>query len=331
MSNIDDHGLPTLSQIDLNLLFAFDRLYRERSVTKAAERIGVTQSAMSHTLRRLRDALSDPLFVRGRGGLIPTPRADALVQPIRQALVALDRAVAGPEAFEAATAVRAFRVVSPDIFDVLALPDVLRALGETAPRITLSVVERDARQIAAELETGDVDFLINAVSARQGDLRSVSDPGLQRRTLFRDDFSCFVRRGHPMFRGRKRPRMTLPTFTKLSHALVSPTGEGAGLVDLYLAKKGLERQIALRVPSFTTARMIVAETDLVLTAPTALAHTMGTDAPLLVLKPPLQLPDHGVAMTWHERFTHDPGHRWMRDLIADFAAKAARRTIRRKS
>ena len=127
MSNA--HVTHDLHRIDLNLLVALDALTRERSVTKAAERAGVTQSAMSHTLRRLRELFDDPLLVRGRGGMVLTPRAEALTVPLRSGLVSLARTLAEPEAFDPAHASRTFRIVSPDLFDALVLPTLLQRLG----------------------------------------------------------------------------------------------------------------------------------------------------------------------------------------------------------
>ena len=144
--------------VDLNLFVAFDALARERSVTLAARRLGVTQSAMSHTLRRLRELLGDPLLVRGQGGMVLTPRAEALVVPLRSSLVALGRTLTESTQFDPKTAERTFRLATPDLFDVLAIPPLLHRIRKEAPNVDLHVVPVQRRRLADELETGDVDL-----------------------------------------------------------------------------------------------------------------------------------------------------------------------------
>ena len=311
------HDLPSLHAVDLNLLVALDALARERSVTKAAERAGVTQSAMSHTLRRLRELFDDPLLVRGRGGMVLTPRAEALVVPLRSGLVSLARTLAEPEPFAPANASRTFRIVSPDLFDALVLPTLLKRLGRDAPSIDLAVVPTPKR-LSDSLETGDVDLAIYPVllDPHPFDLGIQVDAELQSRTLFRDSFRCFVRSGHPELGGRRR--LALDAYTRLRHVLVSPGGEGPGVVDRILHAQGLERRIALRVPHFATALEVLEQSDLVLTAPSSLSKCSA--APALMSYPvPLDIPEHAITMIWHPRFAEDPAQRWLRELMVDVA------------
>ncbi|MBT8451527.1 MAG: LysR family transcriptional regulator [Deltaproteobacteria bacterium] len=313
------HAIDGLQRIDLNLLVALDALARERSVTKAAERAGVTQSAMSHTLRRLRELFDDPLLVRGRGGMVLTPRAEALAVPLRSGLVSLARTLAEPAAFEPEDARRTFRIVSPDLFDALVLPTLLQRLGRDAPSVDLAVVPMPKR-LSDSLETGDVDLAIYPVllDPEPFDLGTQVDAELQSRTLFRDSFRCFVRSDHPSLGGRRK--LTLKAFTSLNHVLVSPGGEGAGLVDRILRAEGLERRIALRVPHFATALEVIAQSDLLLTAPSSLGRCPSASA--LASRPaPLDIPEHAITMIWHPRFTEDPAHRWLRELMIDVTAE----------
>lgn len=313
-----DHVIEQLHRIDLNLLLALDALARERSVTKAAERAGVTQSAMSHTLRRLRELFDDPLLVRGRGGMVLTPRAEALAVPLRSGLVSLARTLAEPRPFVPEDASRTFRIVSPDLFDTLVLPTLLQRLGRHAPSVDLAVVPMPKR-LADKLETGDVDLAIHPVllDPQSFDLGTTLDSELQTRTLFRDSFRCFLRTGHPAVESR---RLTLKAFTRLDHILVSPGGEGPGLVDRILDDSGLQRRIALRVPQFATALEVVAQSDLVLTGPSSLAQCSGASA--LACRPaPLDIPEHAITMLWHPRFTEDPAHRWLRELMVEVTSE----------
>lgn len=303
-----------LHRIDLNLLVALDALARERSVTRAAERAGVSQSAMSHTLRRLREVFNDPLLVRGRGGMVLTPRAEALAIPLRSGLVSLARALTEPHPFKPELATRAFRIVSPDLFDVLVLPELLRRFGREAPAVDLAIVPTPTR-LADSLETGEVDLAIFPVllGAEPFELGSHVDAELQRRTLFRDSFRCFLRSDHPALGAR---RFTLQAYAALSHILVSPGGEGPGVVDRVLQGHDLKRRIALRVPHFSSALEIAAQSDLVLTAPSSLSECPSASS-LVCRAAPLELPEHAVTMLWHPRFTEDPAHRWLRDLMVD--------------
>ncbi|MGE0790312.1 MAG: LysR family transcriptional regulator [Sandaracinaceae bacterium] len=319
MSNV--HAIDALHGMDLNLLVAFDTLMRETSVTRAAARAGVTQSAMSHTLRRLRAHFDDPLLVRGASGLVPTARAEQLIVPLRAALVGLARAVGDAPAFDAARSQRSFRLCSPDLFDVLVLPSLLAHVSAEAPAVTLSVVPWP-RALGAALETGEIDLAI--VPVQLGPTRTplgVSTEGdLATRTLLRDGFRVFLRPGHPALSAK---RWTARRYAALDHVLVSPRGEGAGVVEPFLAERGLTRRIALRVPHFSTALAIVTETDLLLTAPAALARS-SPFAPLVASRPvPVAVPDHAVTMVWHPRYGDDPAHRWLRERVVAASALSA--------
>lgn len=317
MNDVHDasRAIPDLHTVDLNLLVALDALARERSVTKAAERAGVTQSAMSHTLRRLRELFDDPLLVRGRGGMLLTPRAEALTVPLRSGLVSLARALAEPESFDPSRAQRTFRIVSPDLFDALVLPSLLQRVAQQAPSVDLAVVPTP-RRLADSLETGDVDLAIHPVllDPHPFDLGVQVDPELQSRTLFRDSFLCFARSKHPSFAAKRR--LTIKTYAELDHILVSPGGEGPGVVDRVLHQEGLDRRIALRVPHFATALEVLARSDLVLTAPASLGKCSG--AAVLASRPaPMAIPEHAITMLWHPRFTEDPAQRWLRALMRE--------------
>jgi DNA-binding transcriptional LysR family regulator len=304
------------AETDLNLVVAFNALAREGSVTRAAHRLGLTQSAMSHALRRLRDLLGDPLLVRGKSGMVLTPRAEAMVVPLRSGLVTIGRALAQPPRFDPLSARRAFTIATLDLFDVLMIPPLLARIREEAPGVDITVVPLSQRTISEQLETGEVDAAVMPqVVGRDTWQPAPLALGILRRTLFRDNFVCLLRADHPQ---AARKRLTLKSYAALSHVLVSPSGEGPGLVDQILAEHGLTRRIALRLPHFHSALAVVAKSDLILTAPTPLA-LLAAQLPVKSLKPPLALPDHTVNLVWHERFSHDPGHEWLRELVADVA------------
>jgi DNA-binding transcriptional LysR family regulator len=333
MSTIHGRGAPgdateralpeRLARLDLNLLVAFDALAREQNVTRAAERLGVTQSAVSHALRRLRTLFDDPLLVRGSGGMVLTPRAEALVVPLRSGLSAVDRALAQSEPFAPSSARRTFRLASPDLFDVLAVPLVLERVRAEAPGVDLVVVALEERRRAQALESGEVDVVISPrvdeVSAGTSELDRA---GLVRRLLFRDGFSCFLRADHPALGARRRrrsgaPTLSLDAYASLCHALVSPRGEGRGFVDEVLGQQGLSRRVALRVPHFFSALAMIEKSDLILTAPSALGRLLPKGSTVVSLPAPLRLPRHALHMVWHERFSNEPGHAWLRGILQE--------------
>jgi DNA-binding transcriptional LysR family regulator len=296
-----------LASFDLNLLLALDHLVHTGSVTQAAGRMGVTQSAMSHTLRRLRTLFDDPLLVRTGSTMSPTPRAEALAIPIRAALAQLERALHEPEGFHPGRSTRAFRITAPDLFDLLMLPRIWSAFAQEAPGVRLASVPAPAA-IHAALASGDLDLAVVPV---QPELEGVGHAEILRRSLFRDRMCAWVREGHPSAGG-----LPLDAYLSAAHVLVSPTGRGPGVVDHVLAQRGLRRRVVVRVPHFATAVAMVRSSDLVLTGPASLE---ALDAPLVGLDLPFEVPEHGIALAWHRRVGADAGHRWLRERLTAIA------------
>jgi DNA-binding transcriptional LysR family regulator len=293
-----------LSGINLNLLVALDALLTEVNVTRAAARLGITQSAMSHALRQLREQFEDALLIRGRGGMVLTPRAQQLAAPIRRGLLELQRALRNEASFEPLTSSRHFTLATSDYFASQLLPSLLELLGREAPRVDLDVRPIDFRRTADLLESGGLDIIVGAY---------IDDaPGLRQQKLFTEEFACVVREGHP----EVRRKLTLETYLRLPHALISPRGEGLGVVDTVLGKLGHSRRIALRVPYFLTAPLVISRSDLVLTAPRRMVERLAQAWPLQVLKPPLPLSSFTAFQVWHERYDDDPAHRWFRAALA---------------
>ncbi len=305
------------SRLDLNLLAALDVLLRERNVTRAAKKLGITQSAMSHKLKRLREELGDPLFVTAPGGLAPTARAESLEEPLRRALQDVAAAVRASAPFDPSTAEREVRVACVDAIELTLLPEILARLAREAPKIRLSIRRRGPRSME-ELASGELDLIV-----APGGVPGVGYdelPGVQRRLLGADGFACVVRADHPLV----RKRLTLSRFLELDHLLVTPGGTSLGVVDQVLAKDGLSRRVAVTIPSFVSAPLLVARTDLVLTCPTSVAEVASRVVPLRVLTPPIALPTIPLFLFWHVRVQHDPAHRWIREFVlSTFVATAA--------
>jgi DNA-binding transcriptional LysR family regulator len=297
-----------LGAFDLNLLVALDALLVERSVTRAASRTGITQSAMSHALARLRALTEDELLVRGGGGMVPTPRGEALAAPVRRALDEIARALAPPRAFDPRTATLKIRIGTSDYGELVVLPSLVARLLKEAPGVDLRVLPV-SMDLQAQLASGAIDLAITPV--RPDDER----PGLYAKKLFDERFVCVVREGHPL---AARKKMTLARFAAASHALISPGGKEGGFVDDALARLGMQRRVAVAVPHFLVAPHLVAASDLVLTLAARIAELLARPLGLALLAPPPELGLVGftISALWHERTHTDPAQRWLRSLLA---------------
>jgi DNA-binding transcriptional LysR family regulator len=299
--------MPFMSQanasIDPNLLVALDALLTERSVTRAAERLGLTQSAVSHKLKALRDALGDPLLVGGRAGLSPTARALALQEPLRRALADLRAAVERSAPFDPLTSARHFTISAVDYAELVVMPRALDVLRREAPHLTCSVVS-PTRELARDLASGAVDLAAGPKFAE--------DAGLVEKKVLEEGFTVVVRRGHPKL--RKAKKLTLDLYLELDHLLVAPRGAPGGVVDDWLAARGLSRRVTLRTQSFVAAPFLTARSDLALTLPSGLAIEALRYVELDLYPPPLPLGKTALYLSWHERSQQDPAHRWMRVL-----------------
>jgi len=307
-----------LAHVNANLLVALDALLCERSVSRAAERHNVTPSAMSHSLRQLRELFDDPLLIRTRHGMNLSPLAARLEAPLHKAIRALALSVKlGPQ-FVPAQAVRAFVIAAPDFLSTLVLGPLLDIIESEAPGIDVDVRPLPRRGSAlslanaSQLEEGSLDLVLGAV---------VPDmPGIRRQFLYEEHFVCVVRKGHPCARFK---RLNVDRYCKYPHLLISITDDRSPTwIDEALAKLGKQRTIRARTRYFMSAPILAASSDSILTCPYQLARHFAAHYPLRILEPPLDLPRYGEYQVWHERFDADAGHRWLRDAVAR-AAQAA--------
>ncbi|MFT3927708.1 MAG: LysR family transcriptional regulator [Myxococcales bacterium] len=290
--------------INLNLLPALEALLAEGSVSGAARRTHVSQSAMSHSLARLRELFGDPLFVASGGRLHRTQLAERLARELSLALDQLGQALSPPEPFVAATARRTFRLATLDYFEFTALPDVLSYLATHAPGVSLEL-ERFSPSSLPALVAGEIDL------ALIGQTQALPQSGLCRALLYEDPFAVLVRADHPRI-GR---RLDLEAYLELGHVLVSVEGRRDGAVDRALQKLGHTRRVALRVPNFMSAPLALLRTDYVCTIASGVARRAEELFGLRVLKPPLALPSAGVSAVWSRRREDDAGARWFRELF----------------
>jgi len=292
-----------LTQLNLTHLRALDALLAERSVTRAAQRLGLTQSAVSHALRGLRHVLDDPLLVRGTGGMVPTAHAEALAAPLHRALRELESALATSPGFDPATTRRTFTLAMGDGYTLTVLPALLRALRTEAPGIDVDVRPAPGGLPGPALARGDVDLALGVATPPGAELRT--------RALFDDDFAVMVRHDHPEI----DDHIDLDTYCRLPHALMSPSGSGPGVMDRLLGELGRSRRVVLRIRYFLAAPLVVADSDLILTGPRRQLEAMARIAPVRILDPPLASPTFTHRMLWHARAHDDPGHRWLRRTL----------------
>lgn len=294
-----------LSSIDLNLLVVLRALLRERHVTRAATRVGLSQSATSHALARLRELYGDPLLVRSGRELLLTPRAAQLLPALERGLTDLEGAVAGEPAFEPSTARRTFSIGISDYLQALIMGPLLRKLATRAPGIDLSVVVfPNPREL---VDSGAIDL---AASVPLPELDT-----LLQETLFEEAFVCMVRRDHPGI----RRTLSLEKYVAQRHVVIAPSGTPGTMVDSELSRRGLERRVALRVSNFLIAPVVVCETDFINTMPARLARHLARTYPLRLLPLPLDVPAFEYRLFWHPRVDRDPAQRWLRELVAKVA------------
>jgi len=307
------HGIDDIGAVDLNLLPALLALVEECSVTRAARRVGRTQSAMSHTLGRLRALVGDPLLVTGPGRtLLPTPRAEALVEPLRRLLSEAGRLLTDEGAFAPGETTRAFVLVCPDHLAPL-VPSLAARMTAEAPRATLEVRWPDARGGEAQLEEGRADVAL-------APLQPHASPGIFVRRLGTISWCVVMRAGHPAAR-RRRP-LDLATWVAAPHVAVRVGTATPSLVGRSLEAAGIARRVALVVPTFLAALTVVQRTDAFLAAPRELVAPLAVELGLRLVAPPVPIDDAPVGALWHERMHADAAHRWFRGLVVDELERA---------
>lgn len=290
-----------IRNLDLNLLKALDALLDERNVTRAAERLSLTQPAVSGMLTRLRECFDDPLFTRTQRGIIPTLRALELAQPVKSILAEVSELLQ-PRTFEPAVAEMTVKIAATDYALRAVIVPFMAALRLQAPAIRVAVLPVNNEQLSAQFERGDVDFaLITPESA---------PPDLHARALYDEEYVCLLRADHPL---TQQEGLTLDTFCEHDHALVSYVGGNFnGVTDEALATLGRTRRVTLSVCSFLVLPEILRVSDLISVVPKRLTHDLPD---LTVLPPPLQIQGFKKIVVWHERTHRDAGHRWLRELL----------------
>lgn len=307
-----------LSQIDLNLLVLFEAVFAEAHVGRAAARMHLSTSAVSHGLGRLRRVLNDPLFLKTPKGVVPTERALALAPAIADALRKVREVVARSEPFDPATSSRRMVIGAPDGVAAVLLPSLLSQLAAEAPRIDIGIrqllpvageiaPERAWRDAFRDLETRALDIAI--IPSDEGPAR------FERRTLYEEDFVLAMRPGHPFL-----DRSGVDTYCASDHLVVSHSGDPHGFVDEVLARQGLSRRVALTLPNFIFACSAIAGTNLICALPRRFAAQQAASQAFVIAEPPLPLGAFRLNAFVPRAAQADAGLQWLLQVLASAAA-----------
>jgi DNA-binding transcriptional LysR family regulator len=290
------------SGLDLNLLLTLNTLLAEHNVTRAAQRLHLSQPSVSVQLAKLREIFGDPLLLPGPRGMRPTVRADELREPLRQALESLRLVVSPVNSFVLSVAANTWHVAATDYGESTIVLPALSGLRSAAPGTRLAIMEMMPSKIAMQAERGEIDLAFHTGDG--------APAGLRHRALFYERYVLAGRADHPHL----KKRMTFEQFSALEHVIVSPDGGGFyGITDKVLSQLGLTRRVVLSVPHFLFVLSVLAKTDLVAMLPERLVR----DNPALqVVESPVAVPGFEMFMLWHERSHRDPAHQWLREFIA---------------
>ncbi|RAR50686.1 LysR family transcriptional regulator [Paraburkholderia unamae] len=292
-----------LATVDLNLLKTFVAIWEHRSLTVAGDRLHLSQPAVSHALRRLREIFDDPLFVRNAGVMVPTDAASRLHAPIDDALAIIYGALQRHSRFDPAEASRTFRLAMSDIAEQHVLPILMGALTTRAPHINLDVRQLSIDELNSAMRSGEIDFAL-------GYLPGLSDE-CENMPFLSDEFVCMVRAAHPF----DTDAMTTDDLQTLRYVYVQTNSTGHGLVDSAFRKAGIAWDIALRLPHFTVAVDIIATSDLALIVPRSIAERHARGGKYRLYSLPIEMPKISVKIYWHSRFSSDTGSAWLRTIL----------------
>jgi DNA-binding transcriptional LysR family regulator len=295
-----------LRSLDLNLLLIFDAIYGERSISKAALKLHLSQPTVSNALARLRERLDDPLFERRAQGMLPTARARQLAEPIRQALNTLERGLRDDDSFDFARSDREFVIAVEDYGECVILPGFIRWLAEVAPTVRIRIRAETGAQLKAELREGTVDLAL--------DYFALPDSAYRSTCVLTETLMSLSRRDHPLL----GERLTLDQYLAAPHVVLAAPANARPMIDLALAKRGLQRRIAVAVPHFISMPLMVQATDMIGTLPRRMAMLYADNFRLRAHAVPLRTPQFPVYLIWHEALEPDPGHQWFRTHLTDF-------------
>lgn len=302
-THIIDQTKALSRQIDLNLLELFDTVYRTRNLTAAGAQLGLTQSAVSRSLGRLREMYGDALFVRQQRGVVPTPFADGLTGPVSSALETLRSTLLRPS-FDPTVQSRVFHVAMSDVGERVFLPRLMAHLTGAAPQVVVQVVSPDKTELHEGLASGRIDLAVGFFGTMSKQMHQ--------RHLFRERFIYIARRSHPSVLGKLRREH----LREIPHVIGGPEGmQHMAAVEKVLSSSRVKARVALRVHSLLCVGPVVAGSELIGVVPSNLGAIVASQVPLQLIEPPVQFPGFDITLVWHQRFHRDPAIEWLRSLF----------------
>lgn len=295
-----------VSELDLNLLYTLVALDEARSVSAAAVKLDKSQPAVSSALAKLREFFNDPLFVRSGNNMQPTPRALSLIESARFVLGRVGTDIVAAPTFDPATSQQPINLALSDVGEVVFLPILLKQLRRIAPRATVRSVSLTATDVGEGLESGAIDLAL-------GYFPDLKKHNFFQQTLFTDTFASLLRADHPV----SANKLTLKQYLQLEHVVVRAESRTEEVIERYLARKKMRRQVVLTTPHFSSAPIIVAQSDLIVTVPEPLARYFSrASTQLRVVGLPFEPPRIDLKQSWHRKYHHDERNRWLRSVVA---------------
>lgn len=301
-----------LGNVDLNLFVVLETIYREGNITRAGHQLNLTQPAISHSLRRLRALLNDPLFVRHGANMVPTPFTRTIIGQVREALQILELNLYKNQQFDPVHTRRSFSIGLRDSSEATILPALMQRLQQAAPEVSINSVRVNRRDLESELVSGSIDLALDIPL-------SVGDE-IVHKSIFRDRIIVVARPGHPAIHSR----LTLPNYLSQTHILVSLRRTGPGLEDIELTRIGKRRRVGLRCQHYFEACRLVRQTDMLLTMPERYALLLNTHFKNRLYPFPAKVPFLDVHLYWHVSAENDPSNRWLRQEIEKAFARPVR-------
>ena len=296
-----------MPKLDLNLLPIAFALYDELSVSRAAQKLSMSQPAVSRALHKLRTIFNDQLFIRAPTGVTPTPRAHTLVRVTRPLVERLREDLLTEERFNPALSTRTVSIALSDVGEMVFLPKLLERLRARAPQCTIRSVSMPPGQLVHGFEKGEIDLAV-------GYFPDLTKHNFLQQRLFTHHFACLMRAGHP----RRAKRLSLEDFLAMEHAVVHAEGRSQEIFERFLERKRIRRKVVLLTPHFLSIPIIIAGSDLVATVPHALAiYFARMSRDLAFAMPPFDVAGFDVKQHWHRKFHNDPRTRWLREQVAN--------------
>jgi len=297
-----------LKDVDLNLLVVFNELHKHGRVSAAAESLGISQPGVSNALSRLRKLLGDELFLRTSRGMVPTPYAESLAQPIADALSALQGTLNARVAFDPARSERSFVIGVNDVGETYFLPRLMRALDQVAPGVTIRTVRTTSIDVRDEMERGRMDLAMGFLPGLKG--------GFFQRRLFRQPYVCIFRQDHPL----ARSGVSVRQFRAAEHVAIVSEGTGHGVVDEVIARAGIRRRLRLTVPHFMAVGPVLQATDMIAVVPQRFADCACGPFGLAAAPCPVKIPESVINVFWHARNHREAANQWLRQVVVDVFA-----------